>query len=447
MNMQNIPSKQGDIRRMFRASPGYVMMSSDYSQQEPKLTAYISGDPKMIDTFKSGRDIYATIASTAYGVSYEDCLEFHPVTHEYQPEGKAKRGVGKVLVLGINYGMSHQSIGEKLYGDDDTISEEEKTQKAKEIYEAAMEGFPDLQRAILGTQQNAIRLGYTETILGRRRHFPILQMPDYEFKPDKGYINPDVDPLNPETFTDKNEIPQRIQDALLRELKSYKWKGQVYRRIRELSEISHIKVVDNTKKKDEAKRALFNAVVQGSAAELSKMAMLRLENDPEWNEIGGRLIIPVHDELIVEVPFENREKGAEILKRSMEGAGSFLPFSISCDIEMTFRWYGLGVDAILSYDEPTEINFDTMTRSNIMWLQSRLFEQGYVLPVFKNPDGSKPIGIAANGINGKVSDELIAAYKDYKQKYVLSSDRQFIKHIDTLVTTGVSLHPKDIADF
>ena len=347
----------------------------------------------------------------------------------------------------INYGMSNQSIGEKLYGDDDTISEEEKTQKAKVIYEAAMDGFPDLQRAILGTQQNATRLGYTETILGRRRHFPILQMPDYEFKPEKGYINPDVDPLNPDTFTDKNEIPQRIQDALLKELKSYKWKGQVYRRIRELSEISHIKVVDNTKKKDETIRQIFNSIVQGSAAELSKMAMLRLENDPEWNEIGGRLIIPVHDELIVEVPFENREKGAEILKRSMEGAGSFLPFPISCDIEMTFRWYGLGVDAILSYDEPTEINFDTMTRSNIMWLQSRLFEQGYVLPVFKNPDGSKPIGIAANGINGKVSDDLIAAYKDYKQKYVLSSDRQFIKHIDTLVTTGVSLHPKDIADF
>jgi hypothetical protein len=54
----------------------------------------------MIDTFKNGKDIYATISSTAFGVSYEDCLEFHPETHEYQPEGKARRGVGKVLVLG-----------------------------------------------------------------------------------------------------------------------------------------------------------------------------------------------------------------------------------------------------------------------------------------------------------------------------------------------------------
>lgn len=66
----------------------------------------------MIDTFKSGRDIYATISSTAFGVSYEDCLEFHPETHEYQPEGKARRGVGKVLVLGrqIVYAPSAEAL-------------------------------------------------------------------------------------------------------------------------------------------------------------------------------------------------------------------------------------------------------------------------------------------------------------------------------------------------
>lgn len=390
----------------------------------------------MIDTFKTGKDIYATISSIAFGVPYEDCLEFHPETHEYQPDGKAKRGVGKILVLGINYGMSHQAIGEKIYGDDDTISEEEKTKKAGEIYNAAMEGFPMLQQAIIGAQANAAKNGYTETILGRRRHFPDLQLPDYEFKPDKGYINPDVDPLNPETFKDKNEIPERIQKALLNELTGFKWKGQVYRRIKELAEVEHIKVIDNTRKKDETKRQIFNACIQGSAAELTKMAMLRLENDAEWKEIGGRLIIPVHDELIVEVPFEHREKGAEILKRSMEGAGSFLPFPISCDIEMTFRWYGLEVDDILSFDEPTAIDYDTMSESNIKWLQSRLFEQGYVMPVFKNDDGSKPIGIAAKGINGIMSDDLKSAINDYKQKYHLESDVEFIKHLDTLVTTG-----------
>lgn len=335
--------------------------------------------------------------------------------------------------------MEAKSLGEKIFGDDKSISEEERTATAKKVFDAVMTGFPVLKQAIAGCKMNTKRCGYTETILGRRRHFPNIQLPQYEFKPEKGYINPDIDPLNPATFQGNDGIPQRIQDALLKELKSYKYKGQVYRRIRELSDVHHIKVIDNSKKIAEAERESWNAVVQGSAAELTKMAMLRLENDPEWIEIGGRLILPVHDELIVEVPFEHRAKGAEILKRSMEEAGSFLPFAISCDIEMTFRWYGLAVDDILSFEVPTEINFDTMSESNIKWLQSCLFEQGYVMPVYKNEDGSKPIGNAAKGINGKVSDELKKAYADYMTKYGLTTDTQFIKHIDTLVKTGEKL--------
>lgn len=54
----------------------------------------------MIDTFKNGRDIYATIASIAFGYPYEECLEFHPETHEYQPDGKLRRTRAKPLVLG-----------------------------------------------------------------------------------------------------------------------------------------------------------------------------------------------------------------------------------------------------------------------------------------------------------------------------------------------------------
>ena len=99
-NMQNIPSKAHDIRHMFRATPGYVMLSSDYSQQEPKITAYVSQDETMIQAFKDGKDIYAMIASIAFQVPYEECLEFHPETHEYQPDGKARRGEAKTIVLG-----------------------------------------------------------------------------------------------------------------------------------------------------------------------------------------------------------------------------------------------------------------------------------------------------------------------------------------------------------
>lgn len=68
--------------------------------QEPRLTAYISGDNKMIQSFKDDRDIYGSIASISFSVPYEECLEFHPETHEYQPEGKARRTEAKSVLLG-----------------------------------------------------------------------------------------------------------------------------------------------------------------------------------------------------------------------------------------------------------------------------------------------------------------------------------------------------------
>lgn len=69
-------------------------------QQEPKITATVSACKQLIDAFKNNRDVYATIASIALGVPYENCLEFHPETGELQPEGKERRSIGKVLNLG-----------------------------------------------------------------------------------------------------------------------------------------------------------------------------------------------------------------------------------------------------------------------------------------------------------------------------------------------------------
>ena len=414
--------------------PGYVMMSSDYSQQEPKLTAFVSQEPKMIQTFQEGRDIYATIASIAFNVPYEECLEFHPVTHEYQPEGKARRSIAKVLVLGINYGMSVQSIGQDLWGNDDSMTDEEKTKKAQKIFDAVMNGFPHLRDAILNAQHKASTLGYTETILGRRRHHPNMQLPEFEFKALPGYVNPDIDPLDPSTLKNKSEIPERIVNQLTQQFKGYKYYGQIVKHTKELYE-AHIKVINNRRTIDEASRQVWNAIIQGSAAELTKMAILRLCNNPDWQRIGGRFIIPVHDELIVEVPFEHREEGAKILKDSMEHAGDFLPFTISCDIEETFRWYGLAVDDILSFEKPTDMNTQEWSESNIKWLQCRLFECEYLLPVYKEADGSKPIGLAAHGVNGVWSEDMDKFIKDYMSVHRVSFV-DFLDDIDRRVVNG-----------
>lgn len=435
-NMQNIPSHAMDIRHMFRATPGYVMMSSDYSQQEPKLTAYAAQEPKMIKTFQDGRDIYATIASIAFNMPYEKCLEFHPETHEYQPDGKERRGVAKVLVLGLNYGMTPETIGQSLWGNDDSMTDEEKSAKAQKIFDAVLTGFPQLNAAIKGAQYQARTLGYTETILGRRRHHPNMQLPDFEFKAMPGYVNPDIDPLDVNTLKkNKAEIPERIVAQLTKEFSKYKYYGQIYRRIKDLAENEKIKVINNRNKITEASRQVWNAVIQGSAAELTKMAMIRLTTNPEWIAIGGRFLIPVHDELIVEVPFEHRAEGARILKESMEQAGSFLPFTISCDIEETFRWYGLAVDDLLSFETPTSLDPLSMSESNIKWVQSRLTECEYQLPIYMDADGNKPIGIAAKGVNGIWSDKIGECINDYVHRYNIQVD-DFINHINTKVIYG-----------
>lgn len=167
------------------------------------------------------------------------------------------------------------------------------------------------------------------------------------------------------------------------------------------------------------------------------MAILKLEKDPEWKEIGGRFILPVHDELICEVPAVNAERGKAVLSRCMESAGDFLPFPIKCDVETTYRWYGLGVDEIAERAKPQSLEWDSLSKSNIEWIQCMLVECEYTLPVFKEEDGSKPQGVHAKGVNGKHTEEMDAAIKHYKDRYLIKSDEEFLNHIEAKVLRGV----------
>lgn len=429
-NMQNIPSHATDIRHMFRATPGYVMLSSDYSQQEPKLTAFVSQDPNMVKAFKEGKDIYATIASLSFNMPYEKCLEFHPETKEYQPDGKARRSEAKTIVLGITYGRSVQTIGDQLFGKDKTLTDDEKTKKAQAIYDAVLNAFPNLRAFMIKAQTDASTKGYVETILGRRRHIPDMQLPEFEFQAMPGYVNPDIDPLDVTTLANKSEIPERIVAQLKKEFSGYKYYGQIVKRTKQLYE-EKIKVVNNRQKITEASRQCVNSIIQGSAAELTKMAILKLQKDERWNRIGGRLLTPIHDELLAEVPIEYWEEGGEILSSVMSEAGSFLPFPISCDVTTTYRWYGL--DFPCPYPQPASL--DNLSEEETKWVQYHLFESEYQLPVYKDENGEKPRGDAALGINGIASDEMQNAIDHYLNRYRISS-QQFVDHIKNKVHTG-----------
>ena len=432
-NMMNIPSHATDIRHMFRATPGYVLMSSDFSQQEPRLCAFVANDEKMVEGFKKGQDAYAMIASVAFNKPYESCLEFHPETHEYQPEGKARRTESKSVLLGVLYGRSIPSIAEQLYGHRDDMDDDQKVKAAQKVFDSVMNAFPGLRNLMLSSQERCRKLGYTETILGRRRHLPDMQLPEFEFKPLKGYVNPDVDPLNIDTLKNSSEIPERIVQELEKEFKGYKYFGQIAKRTKQLHEEEHIRVINNRPKINDATRQVVNSIVQGSAADLTKMAILRLENNEDWKRIGGRLLTSVHDELICEAPIEHAEEASRILSDCMCSAADFLPFPINCDVETTFRWYGL--DYICNHKKPTDVH--TEDPDEIMWIQYHLIESEYILPVFNDENGDKPRGDAAKGVNGKRSPEMEDAIKDYIRRYRIDESR-FIDFIEEFVSTGLN---------
>ena len=431
-NVMNIPSHAPDVRHMFRATPGYVMLSSDYSRQEPAITSYVSGDKNMLDSFIHNKDIYASIASLAFNVPYERCLEFHPETHEYQPDGKARRDEAKTILLGISYGRAIPSIADQLYADRDDMSDEEKIKGAQKVYDSVLNAFPGLRQLMVASQNSVKKIGYTETILGRRRHLPDMQLPEFEFKPLSGYVNPDVDPLDPATLKNKDDIPERIRAGLLRELKGYKYFGQVAKRMRQLHDEEHIRVINNRPKIQDATRQVCNSIIQGSAADMTKLAILNLSSDPEWLAVGGRMLTPIHDELLVEVPIQYWKEGGEILSRCMLDAASFLPFKMTCDVTTTLRWYGLEYPC--KYPRPESLN--NISLDEIKWVQYHLYECEYLLPVYNDENGDKPKGDPAKGVNGVISDEYQAAIQDYKQKYNIESDTEFLDHIEHFVTYG-----------
>ena len=100
-------------------------------------------------------------------------------------------------------------------------------------------------------------------------------------------------------------------------------------------------MIDNGAKIADAQRQCVNARIQGSAADMSKLAMILVGNDERLKELGFRLLVPVHDELIAECPEENVKECSERFAMLMsQAAESRLTIPIKCDVEVTKRWYG-----------------------------------------------------------------------------------------------------------
>ena len=210
----------------------------------------------MIKAYQDNKDVYVEIAALAYHKPYEECLENRP-DGTTNPEGKARRGAAKKIVLGILYGMQIKTIADQL---NTTVKE------AQKIYDSVLDSFPDLAQFIEESQQMAREHGWVSTVWGRRRQLPNMQLPLYEFEYANG-VNPDFDPLlDDEEFA--SEVPIELVEEYTTKLINcwgYKQKQQIL----ESLEQQGIIVTDNTGKVTDSERQCVNSRVQGEPKRLN----------------------------------------------------------------------------------------------------------------------------------------------------------------------------------
>lgn len=87
-------------------------------------------------------------------------------------------------------------------------------------------------------------------------------------------------------------------------------------------------------------RMALNTPIQGSAADIIKLAMIRVYNRLKAEKLGADLILQVHDELIIDTPIEEEEEVKKIIKEEMEGAAS-LKVPLTVDVNTGFSWYDI----------------------------------------------------------------------------------------------------------
>lgn len=327
-NLQNIPSHDEMIRKMFISDPYYMFVGSDYSQQEPRILAHMSGDANLIKAYQEGKDLYAWVASLVYKLPYEQCLEFNP-DGTTNKEGKKRRTILKAIVLAIMYSKSHTTVAKDL-----GITEEE----ALNVLNTFFRTFPGVKTFIEETQKNAATYGFVETAWGRKRRLPEMLLDEYEFSVKEGAVE-NFDPLS---FEEKKPlvITNEIRTSYLNKLK----KAFGYKKIAEIIDeaaSNGIIIKQNSRIIDDARRQCVNSRIQGSAGDMIKVAMINLHYNDRLRELGFKLTLTIHDEIIGQCPHEHWQEAAELLKQIMiDSAKERISVPMKCDVEVTKVWTG-----------------------------------------------------------------------------------------------------------
>ena len=250
-NLQNIPVRTplgAQMRNMFVAPEGCVLVDADYSQIELRLLAHIAQDAAMIEAFQTGADIHSSTAAQVFGVALED------VTKEMRSHAKA-------VNFGIVYGISEFSLSQDI-----GVTRKE----AAAYMERYFERFQGVRAYMYDIVKKARQDGYVQTLFGRRRWLPELASSNYN-------------------------------------LRSF------------------------------GERVALNMPIQGTAADVMKLAMLRVRNRLKAEGLQARLVLQVHDELIVECPAAEGEAVKALLKEEMQAVASF-SVSLEADAALGKSW-------------------------------------------------------------------------------------------------------------
>ncbi len=250
-NLQNIPIRTDEgreLRKLFTASEGNVLIDADYSQIELRLLAHFSGCKELIEAYCEGKDIHATTASQVFDVPLNE------VTSQMRRDAKA-------VNFGIIYGISAFGLASDL-----GIS----TRKAQEYIDKYFETYSDVKSYMNGNVEKATRDGAMETLLGRRR--------------------------------------------VINELRA-----------------------SNHNVRSFGERAAMNMPLQGSSADIIKVAMINVMKKLKVGGFKAKLVLQVHDELVIDCPNAEVEKVSELLKYEMEHAVSLrVPLTVEVGVGKTW---------------------------------------------------------------------------------------------------------------
>jgi DNA polymerase I len=325
-NLQQLPSQNKEIRMMFKAKEGHVLVGSDFSQQEPRMLSNYSQDENMINAYKENKDLYATIASSVYKNDYWDNMEYRQ-DGTPNPDGKKRRNACKTLLLGIMYGQGVVAVAESIGS---SIPE------AQAIIDEFYESFPKVKGWMDDTIEFAKKNGYVEDFWGRRRRLPDISLPKFEIT-DKN--SSQEGNFNPFIGLSDRVVENKLIDMYKKKLEEKKYKKDIDLIIQDAS-TKGLRIKNNGGFIAQAERQCVNARIQGGSASMTKIAMNKLFRDEELNSLGFKLLLTVHDELIGECPKENAESVAKrltyIMKTCIDEV-SYVPFK--CDADISEHWY------------------------------------------------------------------------------------------------------------